>query len=421
MAIPGRRSRRTITLLAAVGAIVASFTLGSPPARADYTVQTGVSYAASSPSNPALNQLDLYLPDGQAKELRPVVVWVHGGAWMTGDKSNRMTDKAKLFTDAGYILVSVNYRLSPDITESQTFPANRITYPVHPNDLSASLSWISRNIASYGGDPDALLLAGHSAGAHLVSLVGSDPFWLEDRGQSLKQVLGVVSLDAGALDVVDNATQTTPNPTNNNYLIWNAFGTPAEEAVNPRWKVASPITWADPGDPRSLLVTQASKPPRIAESERMANALGQDPAGVFRAPLDHEGINLALGDPADASGETQAVMAFLAGRLASRVYPKVSIRKRPANVARVGRKRSGKLKKRQVRFAFTGSGVTGGFQCRLDKASFKACASPRKVRVGGGKHAFRVRPLYPSGRPGAEKVVKFTIKGKKARQQRKHR
>lgn len=402
-----------IASIAAVGmTLVLALVFGSAPSRAAYTVQTGITYAEGSPANPALNQLDLYRPTGEAEKPRPVVVWIHGGGWRVGDKKNRMTNKARLFTDAGYIVASINYRLSPSYSSVPTYLPDRIMYPDHPHDVAAALSWISGNIDDYGGDPDALILLGHSAGAHLVSLAGSDASWLESYGDSLKQILGVVSLDAGALDVVDSATQTSPQPTANNYLIWNAFGNPSEEGQMPRWFEASPVTWGDPGDPRSLLVTQASKALRIIDNQKMATALGQDPASVLTEPLDHVGINRALGDPNDTTGETQAVMAFIAGRIASRADPRASIRKRPAKVVRVGRKRGGKLKQRQVRFAFAGSGVTEGFQCRLDKARFKTCVSPRKFWAGGGNHTFRVRPLYPSGRPGTEKVVKFRVKAK---------
>lgn len=404
-----------------MGAIAASFTLGSPSARADYTVQTGISYAANSPSNPALNQLDLYLPAGEAAKPRPVVVWVHGGGWAIGDKSNRMSDKARLLTDAGYIVASINYRLSPSLGGVPTFEPDRVMFPDHPKDVAAAIAWVSDNIGGYGGDPDAMFLMGHSAGAHLVSLVGSDPSWMEDQGDSLRQVRGVVSLDAGAMDVVDSATQGRPQPTDNNYAIWNAFGSPAEEAKTPRWHDASPTTWGDPTDPRFLLITQEARCPRIVNNEKMAVALGQDPADVLKVPLSHEGINLALGDPDNTTGETQAVMAFIADRIAARVEPKVSIRKRPANVVRVGRKRGGKPKLRLVLFAFTPAGVSEGAECRMDKAKFKPCASPRKYRVRTGKHTFRVRPLYASGRPGTEKVVKFKVKAKPKKQKRQNR
>ncbi|HTU14998.1 MAG TPA: alpha/beta hydrolase [Solirubrobacterales bacterium] len=399
--------------LAAAIASLVMLACAAAPANAAFTKVANLAYDidALGPDT-GLNRLDLYLPDGAASgDRRPVVIYAHGGGWMNGDKTNRMSDKPRLFTDAGYIFASVNYRLSPDISDSPPPPeyaADRLRFPEHPRDLGEAAAWLSRNVGRYGGDPDAMILTGHSAGAHLVSLVGSDPSYLAAHDVSLRQVLGVVSLDAGALDVVDSATQTGPQPTANNLLIWNAFGTPAEEAASPRWHRASPTSWGDPTDPRSLLVTQAARPVRIAESEKMAAALGQGPDSVLRVPLDHEGINDALGSPGDASGETAAVMTFIRDRVKARSEPVVRIRKRPARVIRIGRGQ----RKRKVVFGFEGESASG-VECRMDAKPFRRCRSPRAFHLKRGRHTFKIRALYPSGRPATVKSVTFRIKPKR--------
>jgi len=385
--------------------------VAAAPARA-ITTEANITYGPGSEANPNLKQLDVYRPDdAQPGDLRPVVIYVHGGGWMNGDKSNKMAFKPRLFTDAGYVFVSVNYRLSPDVisTDPSDFDPGRLKFPEHPRDVAESIAWVSRNIASRGGDPDALLLLGHSAGAHLVSLVGTNPAFLDEFGASLRQVLGVVPLDAGAFDVVDSATQTGNVPTPNNLLIWNAFGTPAENAVTSRWLEASPTTWADSTDPRHLLVTQAARLPRIYDNQKMADALGQDPLEVFKSPLDHEGINDALGNPTDTTGETTAVMNFIAVQVGRRIDPTISILKRPAKTVRIGRK----VKKRKVVFKFLAVGDAAGVQCRLDARKFSTCRSPHSFKVGTGKHSLRLRALYPSGRTGSEKVVNFKVVRKK--------
>lgn len=379
-------------------------------AQAAFTKVSDLSYDGTTPTSP-LKEIDLYLPEGAAPgDLRPVVIYVHGGGWMIGDKSNKMADKPRLFADAGYIFASVNYRLSPDITSGPlppAYPAGRVMFPDHPRDVGESIAWLARNIDGYGGDPDALVLMGHSAGAHLVSLVGSDPAYLEAFGASLEQVAGVVSLDAGAVDVADSAAQRTAQPVENDYVIWNAFGTPAEEAGSPRWVQASPTTWGDPTDPRSLMITQSARPARIIDNQKMAAALGQDTSSILTVPLNHEEINEELGSPTDSTGETAAVMSFIADRAAARTDPALRIKKRPAKVVKIGRRK----KKRQVVFAFTASG-TDRVECRIDRGTYRPCASPRRFTVKRGKHTFRVRALYPSGRTGAEKTVSFRIKSK---------
>ena len=396
----------SVALLIALAVALA----GPATPAAAYTPVPDLSYDLDGSGDPALNRLDLYLPEGAAPgDLRPVVIYAHGGGWMIGDKTNRIADKARLFTDAGYVFASVNYRLSPDITGGNpTFAPDRLRFPTHPQDVGESIAWLGRNVVGYGGDPDGLVLLGHSAGAHLVSLVGSDPSYIEAFGASLRQVAGVVSLDAGAMDVVDSAAVRGANPTDNNYSIWNAFGTPEEEAANPTWLRASPFHWGDPTDPRSLMVTQSSKVLRIVDNQKMATALGQDPSTVLTVPLDHEGINAELGSPTDSTGETAAVMSFIAERIAARPVPALRIRKRPAKVVRV----APRVKRRKVVIAFSATDAAGT-QCRVDGAKFKSCRSPWTKRLARGRHTFAVRALWPSGRPGVTRKVTFRIKAKR--------
>ncbi|MGB0121184.1 MAG: alpha/beta hydrolase [Solirubrobacterales bacterium] len=406
------RSRTFIAVLAALLTFGALFAVSADA----FVVEKDIVYHSGAEGSPDLKKLDVYRPDDARRgDLRPVVVYVHGGAWMNGDKSNRMEYKPDLFTSAGYVFVSVNYRLSPEVTSTDPdqFDPGRLRFPEHPGDVAESIAWVSRNIGARGGDPDAIMLLGHSAGAHLVSLVATNPVYLDNRGASAEQVLGVVSLDAGALNVAESAIQAGAQPTVNNLLIWNAFGTPAENALRGDWVDASPVNWADSSDPRHLLVTQADRLLRVHDNRLMAGALGQDPLGVFESPLDHEGINTVLGDPVDTTGETAAVMGFIADRRAGRINPAIAIRKRPAKKVRIG----SRAKKRKVVFKFTARGVAAGIQCRLDRAKFSRCSSPHSFRVKPGGHTFRLRSLYPSGRPGKVKVVKFKV----VRNKRHHR
>jgi len=311
--------RRIVAVLgAAAGALLllAAFAGGARAA----TAHLDLDYDLGSPSSPASqSQLDLYLPDGaSAGDDRPVVVFVHGGGWRTGDKRIRIADKVNLFTGAGYVFASVNYRLSPQ-TLSATPDPNRVMFPDHPHDLGEALGWLDRNLAAYGGDPGRIALIGHSAGAHLVSLVATDPRYAEAYGVEPWQLIGAVPLDTGAFDVAARIAEVGPS---GRLLYYNAFGTVAEDAATGSWAQASPIAWADPGDPRQLMVTQAANPLRVAENRRMASALAQDPDGVFLAPYDHGGINDAVGDPGDTSGETEAIMAFLAEAIAAAEPPR---------------------------------------------------------------------------------------------------
>jgi carboxylesterase type B len=104
--------------------------------------------------------LDVYAPEG-AKNL-PVVFWIHGGGWQAGNKS-MVGVKPKAFMEAGFVFVSINYRLLP------TVDMTALT-----SDVATALGWVLKNIATYGGDPARLLVMGHSAGGQLAALMCTD-------------------------------------------------------------------------------------------------------------------------------------------------------------------------------------------------------------------------------------------------------
>ena len=373
--------------------------LGLAGSASGATAVLDLDYDLGSPPPASLasqSRLDLYLPEGAtATDSRPVVVYVHGGGWRAGDKRNRIADKVNLFTGAGYVFASLNYRLSP-ATLSATPDPSRIKFPDHPHDVGEAIGWLDRNLASYGGDPERIALIGHSAGAHLVSLVATDPSYVRGlRGRAVA---------AGRRGVPRHRSVRCRGPDRRAQAgraaaLLNAFGTAAENAATDSWAKASPITWADVGDPDQFLVTQAANPARVQENRRMAAALGQDPEGVFLAPYDHAGINDAVGDVDDPAGETEAIMAFLREAIAAAQPPRAKLRKRPPKRIETARRRA------KLRFKFTSPDPGASFECRLDAAAFKPCQSPRRV-VARTRQAplpdprgRRQRAPRPGGRP----------------------
>lgn len=377
---------------------------GTEAAVAD-TPNLGLSYDLGSPTaDPGDNQLDLYTPDGASPtDSRPVVVYVHGGGWRQGDKSNKIADKIDLFTGSGYVFASINYRLSPTGGDPANPDPGRIKFPAHPDDVGEAIGWLGAHVDEYGGDPTRILLIGHSAGAHLISLVATDPSYVEAYGVEPWQLIGAVSLDTAGFDIVADGSSTNPSSSNRG-LIWNAFGTPAENAVTGAWLAGSPIHWAGAEDPDFLLVTSFN-PSRVADNQAMATALDQDPAGVFRAPYDHEGINAAVGGPADASGETMAIMDFLGRMIQASADPKVAFEDKPRKLIESSRGTT------RVRFAFSSKSAGATFECRLDKAKFKRCRSPKRLIVDRGRHKFQVRAIADRGRPGASRSHRFRLRG----------
>jgi acetyl esterase/lipase len=116
------------------------------------------------------NHLDVWRrddlpPDGSA----PVLVQVHGGAWMYGNKLGQAYPLMSHLVERGWVCVSVNYRLSP-----------RSTWPDQILDVKRAVAWVKQNIASYGGDPEFVAITGGSAGGHLTALhalTAADRVW----------------------------------------------------------------------------------------------------------------------------------------------------------------------------------------------------------------------------------------------------
>jgi acetyl esterase/lipase len=129
------------------------------------------------------NQLDVYVPESGVTRA-PVLLQIHGGGWVIGDKSQQALPLMTHMASRGWICVATNYRLSP-----------KATFPEHLIDLKLAIKWIRENIAEFGGDPDFICATGGSAGGHLSSLVGltaNDPQYqpgFENLDTSVKAVV----------------------------------------------------------------------------------------------------------------------------------------------------------------------------------------------------------------------------------------
>jgi acetyl esterase/lipase len=263
-----------------------------------------IAYATMAGVAPELLSLDIASParpDGC--KLAPVVVWTHGGGWASGDKGNNMLDKVALFNGAGYVLVSINYRLSPDPPSGDP---QRIKYPVHPEDVARALDWIVDNIESHGGDPSRLALLGHSAGAHLVALVSTDEGFLAAHGRQLTLVRCTGSLDTEGYDIPTHLKTATVT---SQALYQNAFG--SDPAI---WAQASPTNHIAPGKgiPPFIFASRGTAA-RQAQLKAFADKLEQ--VGVKTTIIDavtlsHAEVNAHIGAPGDTI-MTPPLMAFL--------------------------------------------------------------------------------------------------------------
>jgi acetyl esterase/lipase len=233
---------------------------------------------------------DVYLP-AHARPGAPILFMVHGGGWRNGDKRMRnvVGNKAAYWLEHGFVFVSTDYRLEPDADPL-----------LQARDVAAAVASVQRRARQWNADPAKTVLMGHSAGAHLVALLGSDPDGLL-RQAGARRPLGVVSLDSGALDVP--ALMGQPRLPQ---LYRDAFG--SDPAY---WRSASPQQQlARSGLPMLLVCSSTRRFPTSPCDEarrfaQRASALAV-PMQVLPEPLQHGEVNDQLGLPSaytrDVSG-----------------------------------------------------------------------------------------------------------------------
>jgi acetyl esterase/lipase len=244
--------------------------------------------------------LDVYSPEG-AKDL-PVVFWIHGGGWQTGDKKDVQL-KPRAFNDRGFVFVSTNYRLLPDVDMGTIV-----------RDVAKAARWVHDHIAEHGGDPHRLFVMGHSAGAQLAALLCTDDHYLKAEGVPLADVQGCVPVDGDTYDV-PAIIETAETRWRVHRLPPAKFGH-REKFGNDKalHKDFSAVTHVAPnkGIPPFLLLYSAENPDTTAQARRLANVLKEAgvPVTVFGArETTHNKLNADLGRPDDPA--TQALFEFL--------------------------------------------------------------------------------------------------------------
>ncbi|KPK40007.1 MAG: hypothetical protein AMJ65_10970 [Phycisphaerae bacterium SG8_4] len=133
--------------------------------------------------------LDIYTPEKPAQKSLPVMFWIHGGGWQAGDKSD-VALKPKVLTERGFVFVSTNYRLLPEVKMEDLI-----------GDVARSFGWVHKHIARYGGDPERIFVGGHSAGAQLAALICIDDRYLKKEGVSFEVLKGCVPVDGDTYDI----------------------------------------------------------------------------------------------------------------------------------------------------------------------------------------------------------------------------
>jgi acetyl esterase/lipase len=228
-------------------------------------------------------RLDVFSPKGL--DGAPVLLFVHGGAWTIGDKNmlGFYRGVGKFLAEHGAVAVLINYRLSPFVQ-----------YPEHVKDVARAFAWTRRHVRDYGGDPDRIILCGHSAGGHLVALLATDATYLNDPALKLvdkdraaiRGVIGVCGVyhipdpeefKALTAEMVNGLAMKVGAKGTGRLLVASAL-TPALASLNPFTAIfgddkevcvkASPLHHVRKGLPPFLLLYAEKDLPKIPEMAR---------------------------------------------------------------------------------------------------------------------------------------------------------
>jgi arylformamidase len=239
-------------------------------------------------------RLDLVKPAGVARA--PVLLFIHGGGWSIGDKVHAVSEKARWTNSKGWAFATANYRLVPQATVEQ-----------QAADVAGAIAWLRANAARQGLDPDRIVLMGHSAGAHLVALVGTDPQYLKAAGVPMSAVKGIVLLDGAGYDV---PTQASAEMNLVKPMYEAAFSTDPnrQAALSPTRHAAAPNVG------RWLILPIERRADSQAQSKGLADALNRAGASAIVVAVpgeSHGSLNKGLGEAGDFA--TEQVARFLAG------------------------------------------------------------------------------------------------------------
>jgi acetyl esterase/lipase len=247
--------------------------------------------------------LDIYAP-ANASNL-PVLFWIHGGGWQSGDKTS-VHLKPQYFTDQGFVFVSINHRLLPDVVMEDIIA-----------DVAQAFAWMHQHIAQYGGNPQRVVVGGHSSGAQLAALLCTDHRYLEKHAIPLSLIKGCIPVDGDTFDI-PAIIETAETRRRAHQQSLPTFGHRQKFGHDPAKHVNfSAVTHIVQGKaiPPFFILHVADHPDNSAQAVRLETVLKDANLPVTRygaKETNHSRINANLGLPDDPS--TQELNTFL-GRI----------------------------------------------------------------------------------------------------------
>jgi len=262
-------------------------------------------------------RLDVYRATEPASDALPVVLFLFGGGWMSGDRNQFQALELQRLIDRGYALVSCDYRYSTEAI-----------FPAQIHDVKAAIRWIRVNAESQGFDASRLAVIGASAGGHLAALAGTSgdvelldgdlADWTPDERHQSTRIQAVVDF-FGPVDLAVYEQQHRANGLGASNRLWFLdllVGGPV--AQHPELvRMLNPISYIDSSDPPFLIIHGDRDPVvPIQQSEMLAAAL--DSAGVAVTLRRIEGGDHGRSDPFTSAALFEEIMDFLDRSLAER-------------------------------------------------------------------------------------------------------
>jgi acetyl esterase/lipase len=175
----GRKASGIVALLTAAAAActpVSVSLLNLTVPRTGYHVVRDLAYG-----NDPRQRLDIYVPD-RLKTKAPVILFFYGGFWQSGSKDFYLAF-GQAFASEGVVVAIADYRLYP-----------QVRYPAFIRDGADAFAYVQAHAAQYGGDPDSIFVAGHSAGAYIALMLAADPSWLREAGGDPTRLRGAIGI-----------------------------------------------------------------------------------------------------------------------------------------------------------------------------------------------------------------------------------
>ena len=240
-------------------------------------------YLPSSPCDGSDHKLDLYVPTSKQW---PLIVFVHGGGWDSGDKDYRAggadvyANVGRYYAARGIGVAVINYRLQP-----------RVKWPEQVDDVRMAVAWVHSHATAYGGQPERIFLMGHSAGTHLASLVALT------AGPDLRPAIrGVIAVSGAGLDLADEKTYQLGAD-----RAYYASRFQNDDAGNEWKKRASPVSLVGPQAPPFLILYATGETKALQRQSQVLHAALQKNGVASRlVPVpgeSHTRIVLALSHP----------------------------------------------------------------------------------------------------------------------------